>query len=83
MDGKQLELRNNIRFYRRLNDLTKRELGEMINRSPRNIGQIETSETMPPLQIAWQLADILNLPINELFFKKGEEPEQRLVKMNR
>ncbi len=81
MNQEKLQIRNNIRFYRRLNDLTKRELGEMIGHSPRNIGQIETSETMPPLQIAWQLAEILNLPIDELFFKKGEEPEQRLVKM--
>ncbi len=81
MKKSELTILNNVRLYRRLNDLSKTQLGSMINRSARNIGQIENAETMPPLDIAWWLADILNLPVTELFFKKGEEPELRMVRM--
>ncbi len=77
-----LIIKNNIRFYRRLNDLSRKELGLLIGRTSRHIGNMEQGDVVPPLDVALLLSKIFSIPLDELFFEPAAEPEQRLVRMN-
>jgi putative transcriptional regulator len=79
----ELQLKNSVRFYRQLNDLTFAELGALMGRSDRGISAIERGKSMPSLEFAFRLAKLFNLSVHELFFLEGEEPEKRVVYMNK
>ena len=83
MFAQKLKLRNNIRFYRRLNELSYDQLAQMVGRSNRGISFIERGRSYPSLELALRLATLFNVPVDELFFEEGKEPEKRLVMMNR
>ncbi len=78
-----LEIGNNIKFYRVLNDLTYEELAEFVGRSDRGVSRIEKGKSMPPLDVVMRMSKLFNVPMNELFFEKGNEPEKRIAYMTK
>ncbi len=72
-------LKNYIRLHRRIHGMSRTDLGAIINRSTKNISMLEDGVAIPPLDIAWKLAQIFNVPIDELFYEEGNKVEMKLM----
>ncbi len=83
MESQKLVIKNNIRFYRRLNELTCEDLAKLLGRSDRGISNIERGKAIPSLEIAFRIANLFSIPVNELFFEEGNEQEKRIVYMKK
>ncbi len=79
----EVRLRNNIKFYRRLNDLRATQLGAILGRSSRSVRNMEQGIVYPSVEMAYKVSKLFNVPMDELFFEEGNEPEKRLVFMNK
>lgn len=58
---------NNIKHFRVREGLTQEELAKKINTSRQMIGLIENSKTIPSVETALKLAEVLKEPIEHLF----------------
>ncbi len=62
-----MNLRNHIKQHRARLDLTQQELADRVGVRRQAILAIEKGKYVPSALLAFQLADALGMPINELF----------------
>ena len=71
MDNKHfdeyLRLGLNVRYYRRLRDLTQENLAEAVNISREHISRIETAANCASLDVLFDIAEVLQVPVNKFF----------------
>lgn len=60
---------NRIREYRRKNNLTTTELGELIGLSQSTISKIENGQTSPKIEWLEKMADVFGCTVNDLLQK--------------
>ena len=58
---------SNLRFYRKLNGMTQKELAERCGVSRQTVNAIENDKYDPTLSLAFRLAKELQLTVDELF----------------
>lgn len=78
----KLKIRNNIRFYRKLNELKQEEVARALKKSTQTISLLERNEIEVSLEFAMRTARYFKMPLEELFFEEGNEPKRRLVFIN-
>ncbi len=61
-------LTNNIRKLRFNNsEMTQQELADKLNVSRQTVNAIESGKYSPSLELAFRIAEIFNVPLNEVF----------------
>ena len=66
-------MKNKIKVLRAMNDLTQADLAEKVGVSRQTISYLETGRYMPSLKIAYKIAKIFGVPIEEIFELDDEE----------
>lgn len=67
---------NRIREYRRKNNLTTTELGELVELSSGSISNIENGLTSPRIEHIEKMADVFGCSINDLLGKENYVPKK-------
>ena len=66
-------LKNRVKELREKEELTQKKLGEKVNVSRQAINAIETGKYDPSLWLAYDIAQLFNMSIEEVFnFKESE-----------
>jgi len=65
-------MKNRLRVLRAEKRWSQAELGERVNVSRQAINAVETGKHDPSLALAFSLAEVFNLAIEEVFDPKGE-----------
>ena len=72
--AKKMIITNNIRKLRFFaNEMTQLELAEKAGASRQTIIALEAGKYTPSLEMAFKIADVFGVPINEVFESKMEE----------
>lgn len=67
------DLKNRVKELREKEGLTQKKLGEKVNVSRQAINAIETGKYDPSLWLAYDIAQLFNMSIEEVFnFKESE-----------
>ena len=66
-------MKNRVKELREKEGLTQKKLGEKVNVSRQAINAIETGKSDPSLWLAYDIAQLFNMSIEEVFnFKESE-----------
>ncbi len=68
-------MKNNLRIQRAIKDMTQEELARQADVTRQTINAIEKGKYNPSLDLAFKLAKLFDLKIEELFFYGGDENE--------
>ncbi|KPM47218.1 helix-turn-helix transcriptional regulator [Jiulongibacter sediminis] len=60
-----------LRFF--ANEMTQQELAEKAGVTRQTIAAIEKDKYSPSLELAFKIADVFNVPLNEVFSYKEDE----------
>lgn len=66
-------MKNNIRIYRAIHNLTQEELARMISVTRKTVNSIEGGKYNPSIDVAYKMAKLFNVTIEELFCFEDEE----------
>lgn len=67
-------IRNNIRKLRFFHDeMTQKELAEKVGVTRQTIVAIENAKYSPSLELAFRIAHVFNVPLEEIFFYNPED----------
>ena len=64
-------MKNKLKILRAERDWSQEELGKRVSVSRQAINAIERGKHDPSLPLAFKLADLFNLPIEEIFIRHG------------
>jgi len=64
-------MKNRLKVLRAMRDWSQAELAERLEVSRQSVNAIETGKYDPSLPLAFRIADVFGLPIEEIF-EKGE-----------
>ena len=68
-----MNLKNRVRQLREERGLTQKQLGEKVNVSRQAINAVETGKFDPSLRLAYDIAQLFDMSIEEVFdFKESE-----------
>ncbi|SDN59713.1 helix-turn-helix transcriptional regulator [Bacillus sp. OK048] len=70
-------MENRIKEYREKNGISQGKLGDLCKVTRQTINAIENNKYDPSLELAFNLSDVLGLPIEELFIFKYEGNEKK------
>ena len=68
--GLEIPVKNKLKILRAERDLTQTALGELVRVSRQTINAIERGKYNPSLPLAFDLADVFNLKIEEIFTRE-------------
>lgn len=63
-------IRNNIKVLRAQQDLTQEKLAELVNVTRQTISAIEKNKYSPSLKLAFDIAQVFNVGIEQVFYIK-------------
>jgi putative transcriptional regulator len=66
-------MKNKLKVLRAERDWSQEELGKLVSVSRQAINAIERGKHDPSLPLAFKLADLFNLPIEEIFIRHGSD----------
>jgi putative transcriptional regulator len=66
-------MKNKIKIYRAMHDMTQEELAGQLRVTRRTINAIEGDRYNPSIEVAFRMAKLFNVPVEELFSLDGEE----------
>ncbi|WP_394495699.1 helix-turn-helix transcriptional regulator [Shewanella sp. ENK2] len=68
VDQDGMGISNSIRTLRFLNDeMTQKQLAELIGVTRQTVMAIESNKYSPTLEVAFKIAEVFNLPLEEVF----------------
>lgn len=67
MNSREDRVRNRVRRYRRLHDVTQEELAERVGVTRQTIISIEKGRYNPSVGLALRLADVFEVSVEDLF----------------
>lgn len=70
------ELRNQLKVYRAMRDLTQAELAELAGVTRRSVNAIEAGRMVPSVLLALRLARALSVTVETIFSLDGTPPAQ-------
>jgi len=65
-------MKNKLKTYRAMNNLTQEQLGEELNVSRQTIIAIESNKYLPSLGLAFKIADFFEVKVEDIFIYKSE-----------
>lgn len=65
---------NRVKMYRRLYNMSQQDLSSRCNLHASIIYKIESRITAPKITTAMTIADALRVPLQDLFFREGQNP---------
>jgi len=60
-------MRNKIKVYRAMHDMTQEELAELLRVTRRSVNSIERGKYNPSIEVAFRIAKLFNIPVEEIF----------------
>jgi len=66
-------MKNNIKVYRAIHDLTQESLAEKVGVTRQTINAIEKGKYDPSLDLAFKLSRLFKVSIEEIFIYEGSE----------
>lgn len=69
--GVEIPVKNKLKILRAERNLSQTALGELVNVSRQTINAIERGRYNPSLPLAFDLADVFNLKIEEIFVREN------------
>lgn len=66
-------LKTNIKKYRAKHNMNQQQLAELVGVRRETIGHLERGSYNPSLKLAWDIAKVFDVPIEELFQYREEE----------
>ena len=66
-------LKTRIKEYRVKLDMNQQTLADMVGVRRETIGHLERGNYNPSLKLAWDIAKVFQVPIEEIFDYEGEE----------
>ncbi len=60
-------MRNKIKVYRAMHDMTQEELAELLRVTRRTVNSIERGKYNPSIEVAFRIAKLFNVPVEEIF----------------
>jgi putative transcriptional regulator len=67
-------LKTRIKEYRAKHDMNQQMLAELVGVRRETIGHLERGNYNPSLKLAWDIAKVFNVPIEEIFeYEEGEK----------
>ena len=66
-----MQLRNWIKMHRARLDMTQEELAQAVGVSRQSVHAVERGKAEPSLGLALRLAQVLGVPVGELFWLEG------------
>ena len=71
-------MKNRIKVFRAMHDMTQEELADAIRVTRRTINSIERGKYNPSIEVAYKIAKVFNVTIEEVFcFEDDEDTEVR------
>ncbi len=68
----QIKVRNKVRYYRKLSNMTQEEFARKLNVSRQTIIAIENEKYNPTLALALKISKLFNKPVESIFFLEEE-----------
>jgi len=65
-------MQNKLKVFRAMHDLTQEDLAEKVKVTRQTINAIEKGKYNPSLELAFKLANLFEVKIEELFIYRGE-----------
>jgi putative transcriptional regulator len=66
-------MKNRIKVYRAMRNITQEELAEQLRVTRRTINSIEGGKYNPSIEVAFRMAKLFGVPVEELFSLGDEE----------
>jgi putative transcriptional regulator len=66
-------MKNKLKIQRAIHDLTQADLAEKIGVSRQSINAIEKNKYVPSTVLALKLAQLFNVPVEDIFILEGNE----------
>ena len=66
-------MKNRIRVFRAMYNLTQEDLAARIGVTRRTVNAIERGRYSPSIEVAFRMAQLFGVPIEEIFSYEGEE----------
>lgn len=71
------KMKNKIKVYRAMHDMTQEDLAEKIRVTRKTINSIERGKYNPSIEVAFKIARVFKVPVEEIFFFEEETPGDR------
>ena len=71
-------MRNRIKVYRALRNLTQEALADQLGVTRQTILAIEKGKYDPSLELAFRISQLFKVPIDKMFFYEAEQENQPL-----
>ena len=72
-----MNLKNRVRQLREERGLTQKQLGEKVNVSRQAINAVETGKFDPSLWLAYDIAQLFDMSIEEIFIYEEDKHEEK------
>jgi putative transcriptional regulator len=69
-------MKNKLKVYRAMHDLTQEQLAEAVDVTRQTINAIEQGKYSPSLELAFRLAELFGVTIEDLFIYEEEAREK-------
>jgi putative transcriptional regulator len=66
-------MKNRIKVYRAMHNMTQEELADQLRVTRRTINAIEGDKYNPSIELAFRMAKLFGVPVEELFSLEGDE----------
>jgi putative transcriptional regulator len=66
-------MKNKVKVHRAMHDLTQEELSEKLSVSRQTVVAIEKNKYLPSLPLAFKLAKLFKVRVEELFIEENDE----------
>ncbi len=66
-------LKTNIRKHRAMREMSQQTLAQLVGVRRETIGHLERGNYNPSLKLAWDIAKVFQVPIEEIFYYIEEE----------
>lgn len=66
-------LKTNLKKYRAIHDMSQQQLADLVGVRRETIGHLERGSYNPSLKLAWDIAKIFNVPIEDIFEYEEED----------
>jgi putative transcriptional regulator len=72
----EMVIKNRLKVYRAMHDLTQEELAEKVEVTRQTINAVEQGKYLPSLKLAFRLAKIFNVQIEDIFYEDGDDTDE-------
>lgn len=70
-------MKNRIKVYRAMHDMTQEDLAEKIRVTRKTINSIERGKYNPSIEVAFRIAKLFGVPVEEIFIFVDVDPEDK------